>query len=585
MQTGTPKSQISDADAPAQRGSRWYAAAVVAAAAVLFLARLGARALWSSEGRWAEIVREMQLNSNYFWPTINGKLYYDKPLLSYWFIVAATRLTGTIDEAAARLPSALFALAGVGLVIALARRLYGRTATAAALAGFILATSYSYVFFARHASADIETTTGVLAALTLFAWHREHPDGWWVVWLWLIMAATSLTKGLMGFALPLGVMGLYSLLEQGTAAPYAHPRRESWNRVLSWFRQRLAWLFNFKTPIAVLAAGLLYYLPFAISHRRSHSDAGIYMVFRENVVRFFNPFDHRDPVYVYLYVIFALMAPWSIFLPAALLEVHRKERRAGGSAPANSDLFTLVYFWGTLAFFTISRSRRSYYLLPILPAAALMVARLLSTQTDRLWAPARRLMNIGYGILIVGVVVLGGAFLLPASLRPGALRLLPASPARPIFAVLWLISLAGIVHALRRMSVGRVALSTGAVAYLVLFFLFVVAMPQAEQYRYEKSFARAVRSSVDGNTAQLALYRIWGPGLIYYLAMPHPIPLFDSPDRLAGFAESKGGAWVITREEDARNMKLQTEPLAAEPELPWESPSQRRSRHVLLKVR
>ena len=104
MRSGGADSQHHDAATTAGEQPHWYAAAVVAAAAVLFLARLGARALWSSEGRWAEIVREMLLSSNYFWPTINGKLYFDKPLLSYWFIVAATGLTGGINETAARLP-------------------------------------------------------------------------------------------------------------------------------------------------------------------------------------------------------------------------------------------------------------------------------------------------------------------------------------------------------------------------------------------------------------------------------------------------------------------------------------------------
>src|SRR5690349_19644715 len=62
---------------------------VLALAAVMFFARLGARALWSSEFRWAEIAREMLLSSRYFWPTINGHVYYDKPLGSYWLVIAA----------------------------------------------------------------------------------------------------------------------------------------------------------------------------------------------------------------------------------------------------------------------------------------------------------------------------------------------------------------------------------------------------------------------------------------------------------------------------------------------------------------
>ena len=63
----------------------------------MFFARLGARALWSSEFRWAEIAREMQLTSRYFWPTINGQLYYDKPLGSYWLVLASTWLTGGLE--------------------------------------------------------------------------------------------------------------------------------------------------------------------------------------------------------------------------------------------------------------------------------------------------------------------------------------------------------------------------------------------------------------------------------------------------------------------------------------------------------
>src|SRR5260370_15931452 len=58
------------------------AGCVLILAAILFFARLGARALWSSEFRWAEIAREMIVTHNYFWPTINGHVYYDNPLRS-----------------------------------------------------------------------------------------------------------------------------------------------------------------------------------------------------------------------------------------------------------------------------------------------------------------------------------------------------------------------------------------------------------------------------------------------------------------------------------------------------------------------
>jgi len=186
--------------------------AVLAFAGILFFARLGERSLWSEEVRWLQIPREMQANGDWLWPTINGQTYYDKPLGSYWLVLLASFATGTLDEHSARLPSAVCGLLGVALLMLIARRFY--TDAVALLAGLILATSFSFVFFARHASTDVENVTGLLAALWLFLKHEERPSGWWIIALWLTMALTSLTKGLLGFVLPTLIIGVYSLLKR-----------------------------------------------------------------------------------------------------------------------------------------------------------------------------------------------------------------------------------------------------------------------------------------------------------------------------------------------------------------------------------
>src|SRR5207244_9752062 len=174
---------------------RWSpaAVAVLAAAAVLFFARLGDRGVVSEELRWAEVAREMRQTGDYLRPAINGHPYPDKPAGSYWLIVAASYLTGGVDETAARLPAAAAGWVGVLLVMLLGNHLYARRA--AVLAGAVLASSFGFAFYARRATADVETVTGVLAAVWLFARHRDRPAGPWVVGLWLLMAATSLTKG------------------------------------------------------------------------------------------------------------------------------------------------------------------------------------------------------------------------------------------------------------------------------------------------------------------------------------------------------------------------------------------------------
>jgi hypothetical protein len=83
-----------------------------------------ARSLWHSELLWAEIAREIQLTHDYFWHAIIGRVYYDTPLVSYWLILAASWVTGRLNEAACRTPSALAGLMAVGLLMLLVRRLY-----------------------------------------------------------------------------------------------------------------------------------------------------------------------------------------------------------------------------------------------------------------------------------------------------------------------------------------------------------------------------------------------------------------------------------------------------------------------------
>ncbi len=428
-------------------------------AAAMFFARLGARALWSSEFRWAEIAREMQLTSRYFWPTINGRVYFDKPLGSYWLVLAATGLTGGLDETSARLPCAIAGLLGVWLVMLVGRRLYDdRTAL---LAGLILATSFSFVFFSRHASADVETVTGELAAFALFLRNEQRQDGWWVVGLWLVMAATSLTKGLLGYVLPLMVLGVYSCLADGWSELGRRLSRGPVLDRIGWLIERNRWLFNWKSLVAIPLGLAIYYVPFAISAARTGSEKGLEMVYRENVVRFFHPFDHRGPIYLYCYVIFALMMPWSAFLPAALAEAHRKPVAGREAAATRGHRFALVYFWATFIFFTLSGSRRSYYLLPILPAAALLVARMLATPIEALSPLTRRLLWLGYAVIAIAVA--GGAIAMipPPWIFKGPMATLPAAPDRAIYAICWAVSLLAIVYTLKRFDTRRVAMSTG----------------------------------------------------------------------------------------------------------------------------
>lgn len=524
-----------------------WALALVLLATLLFFVRLGDRGLWGPEGRWGSVAREMQLSGNYFWPTVNGEVYFDKPLLSYWFVVAASHFTGAMNETATRLPSAVFGLLGVVLLLVLVQRLYDRRS--AILAGFVLATSYSYVFYARLASADMETVTGVLAAVTLFLFCEERKSYWWVVGLWLIMAVTSLTKGLLGFALPLIVIGCYSLLSEGWREFFNGILRGPLANRVAWLIARERWLLNSKTLLAVMLAGIVYYLPFGISRSNMHSDVGLYLVFRENIVRFFWPFDHRDPVYLYTYWIFIHMVPWSAFLPAVLMHMF--------SGPKNkSDRFALTYFWATFIFFTLSGSRRNYYLIPILPAAAILTARLFSVPKDALNRRVRELMGAGFVILTISVVAFGILALLPAAMRPGRLSHLPELPDRLLFAAIWVVQIAAGIFALLRSSPAIMRCSVCVMAYLSLLHMFASVMPSVETFRAQKTFAHAVRSQLKGDMSRLALFKVGGAGLVFDLSAKEPIPQYLDIPSLVHWLENKPDSWVILQEQDLRSLSL-----------------------------
>lgn len=555
---------------------RWYFAAVLVATAVLDCARLGARALWGSEGRWAEIAREMLVTHNYFWPTINGRSYFDKPLGSYWLVIASTWVTGAMNEAAARLPCAVAGILAVAFLMMLARRLYdSRTALAS---GIILATSFSFVFFSRTASADVATITGELAASLLFVRNQHRPAGWWVIGLWTIMAVTSQMKGLLGFVLPILIIGTYCCvadgwIELGTRLIDGPARFE-------WLVERNRWLFNPRSLVAIPIGVAIYYAPFAISSHLQGSHRGIQLVLQENVVRYFRPFDHREPIYLYVYIIFELMAPWAILLPAALADAHRR-RSADDVDCKRSDRFTLTFFWATFVFFTLSGSRRSYYILPILPAAAILIARTL-TRDGPLPKLSRSLLSLGFGIIALAIAVSIVAIVPPHLILRGPLATLPNAPDQMLYAILWLVSVAGVFYALRRYSPRRVAISTGIAAYLAMIYLYVFAMPAVDAFRGEKSFALETVALLHDGTSRLAFYKTLGP--VFYLNSPSEIPRFDNPAELSAAIKKQKLHWIITRRRDLAQIRLPAAIKLEEASFPWEGASQRRDKQVLIEL-
>lgn len=365
-------------------GERKALALLLGVSALLLVLGLGGREVWGPEVRWADIVLQMLQSHDYLDPYLRGEPYYDKPLLSYWLIAAPASLFG-LNHWTLRASSVLAGLGCIWLVWWLGERLL-RKGTGV-LAGWLLATTFYFLFWARVATADVLTVFGVLAAV---AWYWRGPDDTRFaryLGFCLILSLTSLCKGLIGFVLPVLVL-LPHLFSAGR-----------WRRHL-----------NLRLAAALLVAGSVYATPFLLSHlygQPSYGESGLALVFRENVVRFFQPFDHQGPIYSYLQYLPIYTLPWAPLWIAGVCFAVRRWRTLEPNARWLVWALALLFL-----FFTASGSRRSYYVLPLVPFAQLLAAWwVVERRRDRGLAGFGRAWPRALGMAaVLMLVVLGVAY-------------------------------------------------------------------------------------------------------------------------------------------------------------------------------
>jgi 4-amino-4-deoxy-L-arabinose transferase-like glycosyltransferase len=358
------------------------------ACAILF-GHLGLLPLWGSEGRWGVISRNMLQSGNLLIPMLDNAPYWDKPLVSYWQVLPMAHVLGGVDELAARIPSALWAVVLLLLTHDLARRWLG--ATGALVSTALLATSYGFVFWGRNAQVEMTNAAVILLILWYFFTRKDSGSPFFVLVLAALMGMGANMKGLTAVGVPAFCILACSLADH------------DWE-----------WLPG---PGAVASAALVFSAAFFIVPLAGclYSSSGdpLRLVWKENVVRFFAPFDHKGPFYLYCYRIFDLGAPWSLFLPPALAYfLRRREYRERGIRNA------LAAFAAIFLFFSLSGSRRSYYLLPILPFASMIAGDFLSRFIRQGLPRGMDAFTRAAGILLASLFALPLILLL---LKPGAL--------------------------------------------------------------------------------------------------------------------------------------------------------------------
>lgn len=468
----------------ARRSWRWragLAALLLGVAALPFLHGLGAWPLLEpDEARNAEVAREMLEAGTWSVPHFNGLPYLDKPVLLFWMIAAGFQALGT-GELAARLPSALAALATVGLTYRIARRLLDLRR--AIVAAAVVSSAPLVLAFGRTAIFDMPLTALMTAALLcLLASRASVRPAAWLAAAGLAMGLATLTKGPVGLAVPLVAW----LAARGVLpAPRRRPEPPG---ILG--------------GVAVWAAVVL---PWLLLVLRQQPDFLRYAFVDETLLRFSSTarFHRGAPVWYYAGVLAWALGGWGIVLAAVAPALLRRWRAGGADAPAIA--FAVRAAVAIVVFFTLSASKRPAYILPAMVPLALLVAIGVAAETARAATALRLLARVLAVAGACGVaVVLAG--------RVPAMRALGAvSPTVLLagggFLVAW-----GLVTLLATR--GRPAIAIAACALLAPGFGMAVLRPLGTWAESRSSRGLAARIEPG---ARVVCFETFRTGLPFYL--------------------------------------------------------------------
>jgi len=324
---------------------------------LLFILGVGRWDLWNpDEPRYAQVAKEMVDRGDWVLMHVNGNTYEDKPPLFFWLIALSSFLWQGFTSFSARFPSAFLSTLTVLLTFFLGKKLYGsRTGFLSAL---ILATSFEFAYLSTRANIDATLTFLTTASIFLFLQWYQHSKleeeknkdkrSLSIYGFYIGMAFATLAKGPVGFILPLLVSLVYLLFQK------------DWKAM-----KRMKLLPGMFIFIAMVMA---WYLPAVLKGGQTFLNETL---LHQTIVRFAKGTSHVRPIYYYFTNFPVDFLPWFLFLLGAIVYGLSK-RREGIS---KDFLFLLIWFVVIFVFFSFSKGKRAIYLLPLYPAASLLVGR------------------------------------------------------------------------------------------------------------------------------------------------------------------------------------------------------------------
>lgn len=339
----------------------------------LFFYGLGSFGLvGADEPRYAQVSREMLARSDWVTPTLMEKPWLEKPVLYYWQAMAAFRVAGVTDKAA-RLPGALDAALLVAAIYFFLRRYRKGSELDGAL---ITASCVGVIGFAHAAATDMPLAACFsIALLAWYAWYESQRRIYLAVF-YVFLALGTLAKGPVAPALAAVIIVLFFIV-----------------RFIAIRRDWRGFWGTLWVPGIILYLAVA--LPWYVAVQLRNPEFFRVFILEHNLARFSQDvYHHRQPFWFYVPVFLLAMMPWTLVLILAVAERVRvlwaegKQRfsRPEDSCSENScsenswSLFLLIWMVAPVLFFSASQSKLPGYILPAVPAGALLVAEYLDAR-------------------------------------------------------------------------------------------------------------------------------------------------------------------------------------------------------------
>jgi hypothetical protein len=405
--------------------------------------------------------KDMVLTGDWVTPQVNGESFYDKPILYNWLAAIAFLILG-FTESAARLPAALLGMGTVMVTYFLGRRMLGPRA--GFLSGVILATSMEYIILSRVVVHDIALVFLITLALYFFylAFKSETRRRSRMLAAYGAAGFAVLAKGPIGLLLPAMIIGIFLLLR----------------RDLRFLKEmEIGWGL-----LVFCAVAAPWYVLISL---RNQDYAGYFFI-QQNLMNFLSgQARHPRPFYYYCYVFLGGFFPWSFFLPLALIRGLRGELKR----VTDERLFLIVWAGVIFLFFSIARSKLPPYILPLFPAASLLVGGLWHDLLKAATREYRKGMLYSF-IPLTGVFAVGLVALLVHP--PTRLESKYGISLMLVYLLFFLMAgsviLAFLFFIKERLAASFAALA-GMVAASILFFVLLI-VPSINPYRSTKGLAR-----------------------------------------------------------------------------------------------